>query len=174
MTRPYICTYIVILKKHSLEQVQYSRFRRICAMTIWTIFSCLQSYQLKYWKTRSQQFFPSQQHYLRHIQYVVYARYLVPTWYRPMRSKARGLVQRGGPPGWLKYSDPARFCTWWTGRTACLFRTVPVALTEAALLRADGISSCCYIVNVHNHPSCAMSWKEGMSWYFSRPLPSLW
>ncbi len=33
------------------------------------------------------------------------------------------------------------------------FRTVPVALTGAAQLRADGISRCCYIVKVHNHPS---------------------
>ncbi len=39
----------------------------------------------------------------------------------------------------------------WTGRTACLFRTVPVALTGAAKLRADGISSCCYVENIHNH-----------------------
>jgi hypothetical protein len=31
------------------------------------------------------------------------------------------------------------FCRWWMGRTACLFRTVPVALTGAARLRADGI-----------------------------------
>ncbi len=27
--------------------------------------------------------------------------------YRPMRPKARGLAQHGGPPGWLKGSDPA-------------------------------------------------------------------
>ncbi len=26
---------------------------------------------------------------------------------QPMRSKARGLVQHGGPPGWLEKSDPA-------------------------------------------------------------------
>ncbi len=70
-----------------------------------------------------------------------------------------------------------RFCTWWTGRTACLFRTVPVALTRAAQLRSNTVqnSSCCYIVNVHNHPPWAMSRKEGMAWYsISRPMPSLW
>jgi hypothetical protein len=40
------------------------------------------------------------------------------------------------------------------GRAAppVFFRTVPVALTGAARLQADRISSCCNIVNVHNHP----------------------
>ncbi len=62
-------------------------------------------------------------------------------------------------------------CMWWTGRTACLFRTVPVALTWAAQLQANRISSCCYKVNVHNHWSS----KEGMAWWYSsRPMPSLW
>jgi hypothetical protein len=32
-------------------------------------------------------------------------------------------------------------------------RAVPSALSGAAQLRADGVSSFCYIVNVHNHPS---------------------
>jgi hypothetical protein len=56
------------------------------------------------------------------------------------------------------------------------FRTIPVALTGAAQLRADVISSCCYIVNLHNHPSWPTSCKEGMAWYSSRPMPSrcLW
>jgi hypothetical protein len=40
------------------------------------------------------------------------------------------------------------FCTRRTGRPACFFHTKPVALTGAAQLRADGISSCCYMVNV--------------------------
>ncbi len=60
--------------------------------------------------------------------------------------------------GWRRMIRQVWFCTWWTSRIACLFRTVPVALTGAAQLRADGISSCCYIVNVHNHPSWALSW----------------
>ncbi len=89
-----------------------------------------------------------------------------------MRPKARGLVQYGGPPGWLEESDPRQvwFCTWWTGRTACLFRTVPVALTGVAQLRANGSSSCCYMINEDNHPSWATSRKEGMTWYSSRPI----
>ncbi len=77
-----------------------------------------------------------------------------------MRPKARGLAQHGGPPAWLAGRRVARqvwFCTWWTGRTVCLFRTVPVALTGAAQLRADGISSCCYIVKKWTQPS-AMSY----------------
>jgi hypothetical protein len=45
---------------------------------------------------------------------------------------------------------------------------------HAQQLPADGISSCCYIVNVHNHPSWATSGKEGMTWYSCRPLPSIW
>jgi hypothetical protein len=73
------------------------------------------------------------------------------------------------PAGWRRVSRQVWFCTWWMGRTAFLFLTVPVALTGAAHLRAGGISSCCYIVNVHNHPSWATSCKEGMVWYSSRP-----
>ncbi len=49
-----------------------------------------------------------------------------------------------------------------------------VALTGAAQLRADGISSCCYVVNIHNHPSWATSRKEAMVWYSSRPTMPTW
>jgi hypothetical protein len=66
------------------------------------------------------------------------------------------------------------FCTWWMGGTACLYRTVPVALKGAAQQRAKGIPSCCYIVNVHNLPSWTTSRKKGMAWYSRRPMPSLW
>ncbi len=73
----------------------------------------------------------------------------------PMRPKARGLVQHGGPPGWLWEIDPAGVTLWVMGGmyrlAAYLFRTVPVSLTGAAQLqadesgaaqlRADGISS---------------------------------
>ncbi len=50
---------------------------------------------------------------------------------------------------WRRVTQRVWCCTWWTGRTTCLFRTVTVALTGAAQLRADGISSCwcCHIVN---------------------------
>ncbi len=60
------------------------------------------------------------------------------------------------------------------GRTSFLFCTVPVALARAVQLRTDGFSCCCYIINVHNHPSWATSRKEGIAWYFGRPMPSLW
>jgi hypothetical protein len=76
---------------------------------------------------------------------------------RPMRPMARGLAPHGGPPGWREEGDPqVWFCTWWTGHISCLFRTVPVALTGAAQVRADGISSCRYKVNLHNYPSRAI------------------
>ncbi len=64
-----------------------------------------------------------------------------------MRPKARWLAQLSGPPGWLEENDPAGMILS-TGRTACLFHTVLVALTGAAKLPADGISRCCYIVYV--------------------------
>jgi hypothetical protein len=76
--------------------------------------------------------------------------------------------------GWRRVTWQVCFCTRWKDHTACLFRTVPVALTGAAQLRADGISSCCYTVNVPNHPSWGTSHKEGTVWYSSRPMPSLW
>ncbi len=41
--------------------------------------------------------------------------------------------------GWRRVNRQVWFCMWWTGRTACFFRTVPAALTGAALLWADGI-----------------------------------
>ncbi len=69
------------------------------------------------------------------------------------------------------------FCMWWTDRTACFFHTLPVALTGAAQLRSEGISSCYDIVNVHNqhnHPSLTMSRKEGMAGCSSRPMSPLW
>jgi hypothetical protein len=34
--------------------------------------------------------------------------------------------------GWRRVTRKVRFCTGWTGRTACLFFTVPVAQTGAA------------------------------------------
>jgi hypothetical protein len=65
-----------------------------------------------------------------------------------MRPKARGLVQHGGPPGWLEESDTAGVILYVMDGpyTACLYRAVPVALTGAAQLCADVISSCCYIL----------------------------
>ncbi len=62
----------------------------------------------------------------------------------PMRPKAGGLAKHGGPPGWLEENDPAGV-----------------------------ISSCFYVVNVHNHPSWAASRKEGMTCYSIIPMTSL-
>ncbi len=99
----------------------------------------------------------------------------LPWWFRTMMSKARWLAQHGGRlAGWRRVTRQVWFCMWWTGHTAWLFRTVQVALPGAAQLRTVGISSCCYTVNVHNHPSWATSRKEGMAWYSIRPMPSLW
>ncbi len=66
-----------------------------------------------------------------------------------MRPKARGLAQHSGPPGWLEDSNPAGVILYvMDGPPTCLFRTVPVVLTGATQLLADGLASCCYIVNV--------------------------
>jgi hypothetical protein len=61
-----------------------------------------------------------------------------------MRPKARWLDQHGGLPGWLEESDPAGMILYamYGLYTACLFHTIPVALTGAAQVRADGITSC--------------------------------
>ncbi len=92
----------------------------------------------------------------------------------PMSPKARGLAKHGGHlAGWRRVTRQVWFWTWWTGHTACIYHTIP-ALTGAAQLRADGISSgCYYIVNVHNHPSWAASRKESMACYSIIPMPSL-
>ncbi len=95
--------------------------------------------------------------------------------YRPMRPRARRLAQHGGPPGWLAESDPTGVILYVTdGPYRLSFCAVPVALTGAAQLRAEGIPSCCHIKNVHNHPLWATSRKEGMACYSSRSMPSLW
>ncbi len=52
---------------------------------------------------------------------------------------------RAGPirrPAWMSGGGVTRqvwFCTWWTGRTACLFWTFLTVLVP----RQEGISSCC-------------------------------
>ncbi len=66
---------------------------------------------------------------------------------QPMRPKARGLAQHGVPSGWRMENDPAGVILYvMDGPSAFLFCTVPVGLTGAAQLRADGIYSCCYTV----------------------------
>jgi hypothetical protein len=89
--------------------------------------------------------------------------------WRQMRPKARGLAQHGGPPGWLEESDPILYVI-----DAGLFRTVPVALTGAAQLRADGIlvavKKQMYTTIRHE---LYMSRMGGMAWYSSEPIPTL-
>jgi hypothetical protein len=71
-----------------------------------------------------------------------------------LRSKARGLAQHGSPPGWLKESDPAGVILYvMDGPYRLHFSYHTGSLTGAAQLRANGISRCCYIINVHNHPA---------------------
>ncbi len=77
--------------------------------------------------------------------------------------------QRAGPtrrPAWRAGGEgPSRvwFCTWWTVHSACPDRPHHLPLSRADLL-----------LNVHETPSWATTRKEGMAWYSSRPMPSLW
>jgi hypothetical protein len=92
-----------------------------------------------------------------------------------MRPKARGLAHHGDPPGWLEESDPAGvICTWWTGCTACLFLYRTGCPDRSCPAASWWNSSCCYVVNVHNNPPWATSRKDGIAWYSSIPMPSLW
>jgi hypothetical protein len=63
-----------------------------------------------------------------------------------MRPKDTGLAQHGGPPGWQEESDPAGVIVLVMDgpyRLPFPYHTFS-ALTGAAQLRSDGISSCCY------------------------------
>jgi hypothetical protein len=79
-----------------------------------------------------------------------------------MRLKARGMAQHGDPPGWLEESDPA----------GCDFlrdgRSMPPALTVHSACPNLGLIY--ILLNIHKTLSC----EEGMAWYSSRPMPSLW
>ncbi len=84
-----------------------------------------------------------------------------------IRPKARGLVQHGGPPGWLGAGDTAGsdFCVmWWTVHAACPDGPHPLC----------GVPVWGWLLIVHKSPSWATSRKEDMAWYASRPMPSLW
>ncbi len=77
-----------------------------------------------------------------------------------MRPKARGLAKHGGPPGWLHESDKAGVILY---AIDGLYRLsfpyhYQLRLTEAAQLRADEISSCCFIINVHITQPSVMSY----------------
>jgi hypothetical protein len=91
-------------------------------------------------------------------------------------SSPEGWPNMAASLGWLEESDPSGVILYVMDGPcpACLFRSLLIALTGAAQMRADEISNCCYIVNVSNHPLCVMSRKDGMAWQSSRPMPSLW
>ncbi len=79
-------------------------------------------------------------------------------------------------PAWLAGREWPSRCDFVRDRQALrpnFFSTIPVALTGVAQLRADGISSCCYVGNVHKHPSWAISCKEGMACYSTLVDPCL-
>jgi hypothetical protein len=58
---------------------------------------------------------------------------------------------------WWQWPLVGVICTAMVGPYRLPCRTVPVALTAAAQLQADGISGCCYIVNVHNTQPSVMN-----------------
>ncbi len=69
---------------------------------------------------------------------------------------------------WLGYSGPAgEICTVMDGPYRLPCWTVPSALSGAAQLQSDGISSCCYIVNVHNRPLWPKSRMAGQGEWVS-------
>ncbi len=92
--------------------------------------------------------------------------HVIGTERRAMSPKARGLAQHGGPPGWLEKIDSA----------GCDFmrdeRSMPPALKDPHTTCPS--SGADLLLNVHKTPLWAMSHKEGMAWYSSRPMPSLW
>ncbi len=67
-----------------------------------------------------------------------------------MRPKSSGLAQHGGPPSWLEESDPAGVILYVMDGSYSLPFPYRTGCPEKC---ADGNSSCCSIVNVHNHPS---------------------
>jgi hypothetical protein len=95
-----------------------------------------------------------------------------------MRPKARGLAQQGSPPLVAKWEWPSRcvFVCDRTGRTACLFHTLPVALTGAAQLRADGTFQLLLYSSKCTKPSVMSYITQGRHdlVLYSRPMPSFW
>ncbi len=60
--------------------------------------------------------------------------------------------------GWTNMSQQVWLCTWWTGHTAYLFRTVPVALKKKQELLCCSLEFPTDVILV----------------LYSKPLPSLW
>ncbi len=69
-------------------------------------------------------------------------------------TKVRVLTQHAGSPGWLEESGPAGLILYvMDGPYSLPFPYHTGYPDKSCPMRAEGISSCCYIVNVHNHPS---------------------
>jgi hypothetical protein len=79
-----------------------------------------------------------------------------------MMPKTRGLVQHGGPPGWLEESDPAGCDFVRDGRSMPDHTTCP------------GLSGALYYKMYTKHRQELHHAKGDMAWYSSRPMPSLW
>ncbi len=84
-----------------------------------------------------------------------------------MRPKARGLAQRRRPAWLAGGSVPAGF-DFVRDRRSML----PALTNGQKYLSRSGADL--LLLNVHETPSWAMSRKEGMAWYSSKPMPSLW
>jgi hypothetical protein len=66
--------------------------------------------------------------------------------------------------GWSRVTQQGVILNGMDGPCRLPWRTTPLAL----------VLGWSFILNVHKTPSWATSRKEGMNWYFSRLLPSLW
>ncbi len=72
---------------------------------------------------------------------------------------------------WRRVSCQVWFCTWWTGRTACLFHTDGLPWPELSSCKPMEFPAV-VIKQMYTTVRRATSRKEGMTWY--RPLPSCW
>jgi hypothetical protein len=86
---------------------------------------------------------------------------------RPMRSKARRLVQHGGPPGWLEESDPAAGSDFVHDR-----RSLPPALTDH--IACPGLGMLYYFMD--QSAWCTLQIREdggrGVLWFITHLLLS--
>jgi hypothetical protein len=80
-----------------------------------------------------------------------------------MMPKARELAQHGGLPGWLEESDPAGVILYLKDRPYRLPLLSRTGCPDRSC-QLNGISSCCFIVNVHNHSSSATVHHARMAW----------
>jgi hypothetical protein len=81
----------------------------------------------------------------------------------PMRPKARGLAQHGGPPGWLKESDPA----------GCDCLVVPYRLLWQQLPSCELITFPAALILYSNckcRHGCSHKWQAGTALYVNSSL----